>query len=144
MITIDDKRKKQLREASSRWKKRKLAENPNFFREQYQKNLIHRQDYERRNKDRIKTEVLTYYGNGLFACVICGESRLHCLSIDHINGNGSLERKRLGKAGLGFYYWLKKQGYPEGYRTLCMNCQFIERNRIYEERLAERRLISSQ
>jgi len=41
----------------------------------------------------VKTEVLTHYGNGQLACVICKESRLTCLSLDHIDGGGRFHRK---------------------------------------------------
>lgn len=56
---------------------------------------------------------------------------IRVLSIDHINSNGAEERKRLFKGNYGcggyqFYLWLRKQGYPEGYQTLCRNCQAIK------------------
>lgn len=75
---------------------------------------------------RVKEQVLTHYGNGKCACVICGESRLACLSIDHINGNGYGHRKAVGN-GSKLYRWLIKNNFPEGFRTLCMNCQFVKR-----------------
>ena len=75
----------------------------------------------------LKIEVLTHYGKGSLACVTCGESRLSCLSIDHINGGGTKHRRSLGRAGRDFYRWLRSQDYPLGYQTLCMNCQFIKR-----------------
>ena len=71
-------------------------------------------------------EILTHYGGGKLACVVCGEGRLACLSIDHINGGGTKHRKQMG-GGSAFYCWLKKQNYPKGYQTLCMNCQFVKR-----------------
>lgn len=77
----------------------------------------------------IKTEILTHYGNGQLACVICKESRLACLSIDHIDGDGISHRQGLdkyGRYGYRFYIWLKRQRYPKGYQTLCMNCQFVK------------------
>jgi len=78
----------------------------------------------------IKRLVMTHYGNGKCACVKCGESRLACLSIDHIDGNGAEERRELGLGHASserFYSWLIKSGYPEGYQTLCMNCQWVKR-----------------
>jgi hypothetical protein len=69
---------------------------------------------------RCKAEVLAHYGG---VCACCGESELAFLSIDHINGGGTAHRKRLHSKGWGsFHRWLKNQGYPEGYRVLCLNC----------------------
>lgn len=76
--------------------------------------------------DQLRLEVLTHYGNRKLACVMCGENRLPCLSIDHINGGGYKHRMSLGLKGWMFYRWLRKQNYPLGYQTLCMNCQFIK------------------
>lgn len=76
---------------------------------------------------KLKEEVLTHYGNGSLACVVCGEGRLACLSIDHISGGGNKQRKGVLGSTSGFYAWLKRNDYPEGYQTLCMNCQFVKR-----------------
>jgi len=81
-------------------------------------------------REALKLEILTHYGNGKCACVKCGESRMACLSIDHINGEGYRHRKELrGKdiGGMNFYRWLRKNNYPAGYQTLCMNCQWVKR-----------------
>ena len=82
----------------------------------------------------LKSEVLTHYGNGKLACVKCGyDKNLAALSIDHMNGNGAEHRRIVGITGGGrpFYVWLKNNGFPESYQTLCMNCQFIKK---FEER----------
>ena len=77
---------------------------------------------------RLKKTVLTLYGDGKCACVICGEDRIECLSIDHINGNGKRHRDSIGLgSGGNFYLWLRTQGYPDGYQTMCMNCQFVKK-----------------
>lgn len=112
--------------------------------------LIHREELNRKRRERwqwwypehkgqlldatkrcnraVKIEVLTHYGNGKFACVKCGFGDIRALTLDHINGGGYQERKKIGGAGgVNLYYLLRKQGYPEGYQTLCMNCQFIKR-----------------
>lgn len=76
----------------------------------------------------LKAQVLTYYGNGKLACVHCGESRMACLSIDHINGGGCKHRLNTSlRSSDSFYRWLVREDYPDGYQTLCMNCQFIKR-----------------
>jgi hypothetical protein len=68
----------------------------------------------------LKLEVLKKYGVN---CQCCGENRIEFLSIDHINGDGAQERRRLDiTAGSHFYYWLRNNNYPNGYRVLCHNC----------------------
>lgn len=85
----------------------------------------------RQLREALKLEVLTHYGEDGCACVRCGESRLACLSIDHINGNGTKHRQSIMNGidvgGTSFYAWLKKNSFPKGYQTLCMNCQWIKR-----------------
>lgn len=83
---------------------------------------------ERNKRDRrvLKAEALARYGE---ACVRCGFSHIGALQIDHINDNGAEERKALGGqhfSGTNFYRWLKKQGWPDGYQTLCANCNNIK------------------
>jgi len=83
---------------------------------------------------RVKVEVLAHYSlHGFPQCVECEEEDIVCLSIDHIDGRGVDHRKALKRAGLPFYYWLRRSDFPEGYQTLCMNCQFRKRakNREY-------------
>jgi len=74
----------------------------------------------------LKKEVLTQYGNGECQCVRCGFDDIRALSIDHIGGGGSRQRRENRSTGR-FYQWLKGNNYPEGYQTLCMNCQFVKR-----------------
>jgi hypothetical protein len=67
---------------------------------------------------RIRDACLEAYGG---KCACCGESRPEFLAIDHINGGGGKHRKEIGY-GTAYFSWLKKQGYPSGYRVLCHNC----------------------
>lgn len=85
-------------------------------------------------RTRIKIEVLSHYSpHGIPEC--CnpfGEhdkpyTTLDALSIDHINNNGAEHRKEISKGNTNIYSWLKKNNFPEGFQTLCMNCQFIKR-----------------
>jgi hypothetical protein len=69
-----------------------------------------------------RLEALRAYSDGDPACVCCGESILLFLALDHVNGGGHKQRKDTG--GGGFYVWLRKNGYPEGFRILCHNCNF--------------------
>jgi len=94
------------------------------------RNRTHREEhreYHARRNEGIKLKILKYYGTGKVACVKCGEARLPCLSIDHIDGGGKAHKISIGKRGNGFYRWLIDQDFPPGYQTLCMNCQFIKK-----------------
>jgi len=86
---------------------------------------------ERKRKE-LRLEILAHYGRGRLACVRCGEARLPCLSLDHIGGGGRAHKRALRRRGNGLYALLKCQGFPEGYQTLCMNCQFIKRSENHE------------
>ena len=78
----------------------------------------------RRERDRVRIQTLEAYGSN---CQCCGERRKEFLSIDHIRNDGAEERRRLKtRAGLPFYRWLRKQGYPAGYQVLCFNCNMAK------------------
>jgi hypothetical protein len=69
-----------------------------------------------------KAEVLAHYGG---SCACCGLDDLAVLSIDHIDGGGCAHRRELKARGEHFgYHWLKKNGFPAGFRVLCVNCNF--------------------
>ncbi len=45
------------------------------------------------------------------------------LGADHdVNGGGTQHRNASGSRGSRLYLWLEKNGYPEGFRVLCHNC----------------------
>jgi hypothetical protein len=108
------KDKEKIKKQSSEWRKN----HPEKFRAALTRSRL---------KNRI--EVLTYYGGGKLACVICGYNDKRALSIDHINGGGIKHRKDNRVAG-HIARWLSVNGFPDGFRTLCMNCQYIERERL--------------
>lgn len=83
---------------------------------------IRRKTCKRVRSAKIKIEVLSWYGGGVAACVCCKESAREFLCIDHTKGGGSKHRKEKGLSGERMYRWLKRNGFPAGYRTLCQNC----------------------
>jgi len=93
---------------------------------------LHERDRYVRYRHALRQQVLGHYGvNGNAQCVCCGESILDFLTIDHITpvGTGLGPHRRFTKTGEprgGFplYRWLKKAGFPDGFRTMCMNCNF--------------------
>lgn len=74
-----------------------------------------RNAYERDYNARKRQEVLDYYGN---LCSCCGETEPMFLTIDHINGGGGKHAKKVGYLAS----WLVRNGFPEGFQILCMNC----------------------
>ena len=68
----------------------------------------------------LRAEVLEHYG-GICSC--CGENDSRFLCLDHTNRDGAAHRKAVGgKGGTRFYYWVKKNGFPDDLRLLCYNC----------------------
>ena len=91
------------------------------YKEIYKKNRKKILKYNKGWRDNLRKEIINAYGN---KCECCGETRYEFLCIDHKNGNGEQHRRRLRKdAGVDFYCWLRKQGFPkEEFRLLCHNC----------------------
>jgi hypothetical protein len=104
-------------------------------RKSYHKHIEERRASCRVQRKNIRTEVLTYYGNGKLACVKCGYSDYRALSLDHINGGGKKAARQRNNTNLA--PWLKRHGYPTGVQTLCMNCQFIKKLENKEQMIRE-------
>jgi len=88
---------------------------------------------QKRAYDKMRYDCLSHYSNGEPICSCCGEKEILFLHIDHIEGDGAEHRRKL-KSELGYYpggnnlpYWLKKNGYPEGFQILCANCNLGKR-----------------
>jgi len=64
----------------------------------------------------LKMQVLNQYGG---KCVCCKTTTMEFLSMDHINGGGTYERRHAQKR---IWTWLKDNKYPEGFQILCFNC----------------------
>lgn len=84
--------------------------------------------FQKRWQDRVRREVINAYGG---RCACCGEERIEFLTFDHINGDGNRHRREIAQqrgwkshhiGGAKFALWLRKNGYPEGFRILCFNC----------------------
>lgn len=78
----------------------------------------------REAKARLKERLFEMYGH---VCSVCMFSDKRALTLDHVNQNGNEERKLLGERGV--YIRALSEYLPNEYRTLCMNCQFIERHK---------------
>ena len=70
---------------------------------------------------RARNLVLDHYGR---QCAICVETIDAFLTIDHVNNDGAQHRKECthGIGGNVLYRWLVRNDFPEGFQTLCYNC----------------------
>ena len=76
---------------------------------------------------KLRNECLEHYGK---ECYCCGINLLQFLTIDHEEGSGNIQRKKLfgyNISGMHMYRWLRKNNFPKGYRILCMNCNWATR-----------------
>jgi len=84
---------------------------------------------------KLRLNVIEGYGG---KCELCGEDNPHSLTIDHVNGEGAKEFKKLGSSAM-LYRKLRDENYPrENYRLLCYNCNCaLGFNRITEEEIIQ-------
>jgi hypothetical protein len=127
--TTKDGLHKQCRACLSAAEKRRWGEDPEGMRarsrEKQQRwrdahpeyNLTKQREFRRRTR----LDVLEHYGGSPPSCACCGETIRQFLTLDHINGGGNNHRREMGGA-TELYLWLKRRGYPEGFRVLCFNC----------------------
>lgn len=71
---------------------------------------------------KIRNKVLDHYGA---FCRCCGENYREFLTVDHVDGKGS-EDRRQNKTGI--YYRIIKLGFPDDFQVLCYNCNCAKRN----------------
>lgn len=67
-----------------------------------------------------RAKLLGFLGN---KCVKCGFSDWRALQIDHVNGGGCKEVKKLGLLNM----YKRIYEYPQEYQLLCANCNWIKR-----------------
>ena len=70
---------------------------------------------------RIRTEAVNLLGG---ECAHCGFDDMRALQIDHVNGGGTQESKRLGPVQM---YRKIVRGETDGYQILCANCNSIKK-----------------
>src|SRR2546428_625334 len=94
-----------------------------YLQKYYQKHKAYLIPRQRRREHaaycKRKLIVLAHYSNSPVQCKCCGESEILFLTLDHINGGGTQQRKKI--RGI-FYRWIIAHGYPTGFRVLCLNC----------------------
>lgn len=77
----------------------------------------------KRNKklryQKLKREVFEHYGS---RCACCGEQQFEFLTIDHVNGDGAVHKRAIGRDSRKMYQWVKNNNYPDAIQILCYNC----------------------
>lgn len=73
-----------------------------------------------RHRVALKQEVYAAYGG--FVCACCGETEPKFLCLDHVENDGARHRKEMGGGGDRILRWLKRNGFPRGFRVVCANC----------------------
>ena len=80
-----------------------------------------------------KIKIIDHYSHGTMHCmnpkceVLGGSKNILSLCIDHINGGGSEEMRKLGiRGGAAFHSWIVRNNYPSGYQILCASCNTIK------------------
>ena len=86
------------------------------------KSIDRRSSHKNNRLRRLK--VIAHYSEGSMSCQVCGFDDLVVLQIDHIEGGGVQHRKLTGS---NTAKWLIDNGFPEGYRILCANCNMRKR-----------------
>jgi hypothetical protein len=111
----------------ARWERERDRHRPGRSRRRRQANPEKFREGERRRYAAAREKVFGHYGR---VCRCCGTTEN--LSIDHVNGDGTEHRLQLfgrnDKAGAPFYRWLAKNGFPDGFQTLCMPCNTSKKN----------------
>jgi len=114
------------RERISESRKKKYHSDPEYRKKILERRKRNYKQYDAKKYKAHRLQIIKtvyfHYSNGTMACVCCGEKQLEFLTLDHINRNGSEERRRVKKQGNVFLEYLSKQGFPEGYQVLCYNC----------------------
>lgn len=89
-------------------------------RKEYLRNYRQQPDYSEERKEKyrlLRDAVIEGYGG---RCACCGETTREFLAIDHVDGDGRVERKT--RSIQQIMTAIVKQGFPSDYRVLCHNC----------------------
>lgn len=81
-------------------------------------------EFGKNDRRKVREKVFYHYGR---SCICCGEDRFEFLTIDHVDGGGSQHRQQIKN---DLYRWLIKNNYPEGFQTLCYNCNCAKKDRV--------------
>lgn len=101
--------------------RKKIALRHKKFREE---NSEYYCDKRRLYKRVLRLEVLRHYSRSDKPfCDCCKKKILEFLTLDHKNGGGNkFRRENPNHRGEKIYAWVRRNGYPDGFRVLCQDC----------------------
>ena len=82
-------------------------------------------EYKRQYNLQMKLDAFEAYGG--CRCFCCGEANHECLSLDHADQDGADHREKISgdrRDGRNLAHWLRRNGYPPGFRVACHNCNW--------------------
>jgi hypothetical protein len=110
--------------ASEEIRKRNHDYQQQWRRKNRKRMLASMKEYGRKWREKLKLDFIKAYGG---KCECCGEKTSEFLTLEHKNGGGFRERKRMNTITL--MNRLKKADWPQGnYTVLCFNCNCASRN----------------
>ena len=118
--------------------KRAVKDNPDFYKDCYKKYIENKRTYYKNNKEKIieknkkrknKLRFFVFEKLGSFKCIKCGFDNINALCIDHINNDGSEDRKKIGFDSIALYRKILNMPQSEArnlYQVLCRNCNWLK------------------
>ena len=96
----------------------------------------------REKRAKWREETIALYSDGKMCCAMCGCDDVRVLEIDHINGNGRVDRKR-SSCNTEWYKAIRKNK-RDDLRVLCKNCNWIHLCEKREEQYAKDKEIADE
>ena len=107
------------------WGKNHPEEERMMSRSKYSKKPQQYRAAQKRERQKLRLEVLSHYSKGTPTCDCCGDTNYEFLALDHIKGGGNKHRKSLGgSSAYKVYRFARQNNYPDMFRVLCHNCNF--------------------
>lgn len=127
------KNREHIRELCRSYQSKNTARKRRYYAEHRDECRRKAREYEHQHRDKclrayarrrakVRLAVFSHYG---LKCACCGESEYDFLSIDHINGGGRKHIREIGTTAT-LYDWLIDNNFPEGFQTLCFNCNLAK------------------
>lgn len=108
--------RKNSREYARQWRKDNAKRVKEYRKELYSK---HHEKWSANNKRKYverRKLVIEKYGN---KCNCCGEKNIYFLTLDHVNNDGFVHRKKYRG---NMFDWARINNYPTSLQILCFNC----------------------